>query len=139
MQGTSSSSGKSEEKLTLKEIIFVQFIIIVLLLINIAGTYGENEPAFIEVRGIEVREFPTHSSIDVKVRNVGDEATNLNVMGEIFTDQGQKFSPLDYVYSDIKPGESKNINLGVVTINYFVIRVYITWNGGSLVYSEEVV
>jgi hypothetical protein len=135
-----SEKPKDTHSLILNKIIYIQFVIIALLLINIVSTLVEDEGAFIEVKGIEFREGVNDNLILIEIRNVGDVATKLNVMGEIFFDstEGQKFFPSRYVYTGILAGETEQISLGTTELNSFILRVSISWEGGSTVYSQEV-
>jgi hypothetical protein len=83
----------------------------------------------------------TQYNVKLQLNNTGDITAKVNIAGETYVSKmgtawGEEvWSVLDNKYIEIAPGESKTVNLGSLKTYegwHYVIKVHISWNGGSL-------
>lgn len=140
--------GKQTKK-DFKVVMLLQIIIIVLLLLNLVlfnlGFFSKDAVISAE-EGIDLSiESVDESSIDYNVelslKNTGDGLAKVSVTGEVYISEmgsatGDEMTKvLNYKYIEIEPDQSKNLELGTFTAFegwHYVVKVYISWNGGSL-------
>ena len=133
----------------LKVVLALQLIFIIILVLNFLLVYIDftSSGAIIDAGDdieLDLSSVEDNVSIyDVKIelKNTGDATARVSVTGDVYiSEMGSAFgeevtSILEYKYIEISPGETKDLNLG--TFNefenwHYVVKVYISWNGGSL-------
>ncbi|MHC4537134.1 MAG: hypothetical protein ACYS6K_24565 [Planctomycetota bacterium] len=90
----------------------------------------------------------TQYSVKLKLKNTGDCTAKVNIGGETYVSQmgtamGEEvWTVLDNKYVELAPDESKTLNLGNFKTYgswHYVIKVHVSWNGGSLELTEILV
>lgn len=135
-------------------------ITIVLLAINsilLAAVWLESaaEPAFLTIDSeeqivLDIENVVNNSvtyGVYVSLKNTGGKVAHASASGEVLVSlygsaYGEEVQEvLDYVSLSIAPGESSWLSFGSFTTSpgwHYVVRVHISWNGGSLQLSRLV-
>jgi hypothetical protein len=123
-------------------------IVTILMIFNIAFQFNNfttkgaiinaGDGIKLEIESVEDN-YIVHN-VKVLLKNTGDTTARLSVSGEVLISAmesayGEEVTAiLDYKYLELRPGESKDLNLGTFTEFenwHYVIKVHISWNGGS--------
>ena len=140
----------------LRLVVILQLVMTIFLLLNIIllqiGFFSKD--AVIDAgEGIDmsiesVGESYIDYSIELSLRNSGDGLARVSVTGEIYISEmgsatGDEMTKvLDYKYLEINPGQTKDLIMGTFTTFedwHYVVKVHISWNGGSLELSKMLI
>ncbi|MCJ2556985.1 MAG: hypothetical protein LN415_07780 [Candidatus Thermoplasmatota archaeon] len=164
LQKRNTASSRSDRadfmELSPQRVATLLVIAIVLLAINsilLAAVWLESaaEPAFLTIDSeeqivLDIEDVVNNSvtyGVWVSLKNTGGKVAYASASGEVLVSlygsaYGEEVQEvLDYVSLSIAPGESSWLSFGSFTTSpgwHYVVRVHISWNGGSLQLSRVV-
>lgn len=137
----------------LKLVVLLQIIIVIFLILNIAllqiGFFSKDAIIYpgdgIDLSIESVGDSSIEYTVGLSLKNTGDRTAKVSVTGEVYISEmgsatGDEMTTiLKYKYIEISPDRTRNFDLGTFTAYegwHYVVKVHISWNGGSLELSE---